>query len=145
MIFGDRSKYLYDDKAIDNMADGEYKNTFSIQNPMLNSRPMSLYNIDLAERANGALTDEHDLFVPDVQVADNVCYDIKYGQTNPAPYFGNQDHHFRHTCVCLDGEDSYITFPHESLSVFYKQGLIVQTELLVIYPSDCSIDINTNF
>ena len=99
---------------------------------------MSLYNIDLTERTDAVDGDKHNLFVPDVQGVDNVCYDIKYGKTNPAPYFGNQDHHFRQTCVCLDGEESYITFPHETLSVFYKQGLIVQTELMVIYSKPCS-------
>ena len=94
---------------------------------MLNGMPMALYNLrDIDPDLN-----EEDIFVPEVQELDNVCFDIKSGDVRAADYFGHDNRYPRHTCLCLDGDDSYVRFPKEKLNVAFKQGLIVNAELLV--------------
>ena len=59
IIFGNRLPFL-----TENLGTGEnFENDFSIQNPVLNSHQIALYNM----YTDGINTEKHDLFVPDVQ------------------------------------------------------------------------------
>ena len=51
---------------------------------------------------------------------------MKRQEIQPAPGFGLKNTRFRDTCVCLDGDESYIKFPNDTLQLFFKQGLTVQ-------------------
>ena len=68
IIFGENEKFLQDDPIRGNQGRGK-QNQFSVQNPMLNGRPMALYNMNA-----DALESDAELVVPDVQEIEDVCF-----------------------------------------------------------------------
>ena len=68
IIFGENERFLQDDPIRGNQGRGK-QNQFSVQNPMLNGRPMALYNMNA-----DALESDAELVVPDVQEIEDVCF-----------------------------------------------------------------------